>query len=56
MNKRFFDMLTYDLQNFTMGVFKFSNTILDYNDGYLAFGFSADFSNTTILKNNTKPK
>ncbi len=51
MNEFFFDMLTYDLQNYTYGVFRFNHTNLDYNDGYLGFGFSADFRNTTILKN-----
>ena len=41
--------LKFDLQNYTYGIFKFKDIHLGYNDGYLSLGFSADFTNTTVL-------
>ena len=50
LNEEFMTDLKFDLQNYTYGIFKFNDTHLGYNDGYLSLGFSADFTNTTVLK------
>jgi hypothetical protein len=50
LNEEFLETLIVDLQDYTFGIFKFNDTHLGFNDGYLSFGFSADFNNTNILK------
>ena len=39
--------LKVDLQNLTQGVFRFNDTMLTHNDGYIMFGFSAIIPNLT---------
>jgi len=50
LNEDFLAEMKFDLQKYTLGIFRFNETYLGFEDGYLSFGFSADFSNTTVLK------
>jgi hypothetical protein len=50
LNEDFLAEMKFDLQNYTLGIFHFNETHLGFENGYLSFGFTADFSNTTVLK------
>lgn len=43
MNSYFEKTFTFDLNKAAMGIFNMTGTELDYNEGYLSFGFTADF-------------
>lgn len=45
--------MTIDLNAFTGGVFAIKDAFINYYEGYIGIGMSADFSNGTILKNQT---
>lgn len=49
------DMMTFDLNSFTGGLFNITEPFINYYDGYIGIGMSADFTNNTFLKNQTKP-
>jgi hypothetical protein len=42
--------LAVDLQDYTFNIFRFNETHLGYNDGYLSFGFSAVILDNPIKK------
>jgi hypothetical protein len=41
--------MIFDLQKITTGYFGLNQTCLGYNEGYLSFGFTLDFLNSTLL-------
>ena len=49
LNEAYFLNMTVDLQNHTYGMFKWNQSHLGYNDGYLSFGFTLDFRNSTLF-------
>jgi hypothetical protein len=48
--------MTIDLNAFTGGVFAIKDAFINYYEGYIGIGMSADFSNSTFLKNHTNNK
>lgn len=42
-------MMTVDLQNHTLGLFKWNSSYLGYNNGYLSLGATLDFRNSTLF-------
>jgi len=55
VNEDFFTSLTYDLKDFTFGLFKWESSYLGYGNGYLALGLSIDFRNSTIFDDVKQP-
>jgi hypothetical protein len=54
INEEFFTLMTYELNDFTFGMFKFNSTVFNYNNGYLSLGFTIDWKNSSFFKNTTK--
>ena len=50
LNEEFFTSMTFDLAFYTLGLFKWNQTFLGYNDGYMSFGFTLDFRNSTLFE------
>jgi hypothetical protein len=46
--------MTFDLKNYTFGIFKYNSTYLGFNDGYLSFGMTLDFTNSSIFEEKSK--
>lgn len=45
--------MTIDMNAFTGGVFAIKDAFINYYEGYIGIGMSADFGNSTFLKNKT---
>lgn len=45
--------MTVDLNSFTGGLFAIDDAFINYYEGYIGIGMSANFSNSTYLKNQT---
>lgn len=54
LNEEFQPMMTFDLKDYTFGLFKYNSTYLGYNDGFLSLGMTLDFTNSSIFEEKTK--
>jgi hypothetical protein len=54
LNEEFQPMMTFDLKDYTFGLFRYSSSYLGYNDGFLSLGMTLDFTNSSLFDDDPK--